>query len=214
MPSTRPWTSDVSGPAISERLSILPGVRVNLSKSGASTSIGPRGADVNIGRDGVTTNAGIPGTGLSYRQKIGGGQHSHGMLGVAALVGGLAVWGVQHFEKITHVFTPAQQTVHTTSTAPENAAQQPASATQTAATPAPTTDRSPVNTSAPGLRFVHRGGSVIRDTAKTSGQKLKKEIKGAQVTLIAQDGDGWAKVRDGNITGWMRASVLGTEPPK
>ena len=61
-----------------KRLRILPGVRVNLSKSGASTSIGPRGADVNIGRDGVTTNAGIPGTGLSYRQKVGGGGHSHG----------------------------------------------------------------------------------------------------------------------------------------
>lgn len=197
-----------------KRLSILPGVRVNLSKSGASTSIGPRGADVNIGRDGVTTNAGIPGTGLSYRQKVGGGQHSHGMLGVAAVVGGLAVWGVQHFEKITHVLTPAAQSVSTAAPAAADAAQQSDSAKQTAATPASTTDRSPVNISAPGLRFVHRGGSVIRDAAKTSGHKLKKEVKGAQVTLIAQDTDGWAKVRDGKTTGWMRASVLGTDPPK
>ena len=54
-----------------KRISILPGVRINLSKSGASASLGPRGADVNIGRDGVTANAGIPGTGLSYREKIG-----------------------------------------------------------------------------------------------------------------------------------------------
>jgi hypothetical protein len=196
-----------------KRLSILPGVRVNLSKSGASTSIGPRGADVNIGRDGVTTNAGIPGTGLSYRQKVGGGQHSHGMLGVAAVVGGLAVWGVQHFEKITHVFTPAGQSVSTGVPATENGVPPFDGAKQAAATPAPATDHSPVNTSAPGLRFVHRGGSVIRDSAKVSGHKLKKEIKGAQVTLIAQDADGWAKVRDGNITGWMRASVLGTDPP-
>ena len=180
-----------------KRLRLLPGVRVNLSKSGASTSIGPRGADVNIGRDGVTTNAGIPGTGLSYRQKVGGGGHSHGMLGVAALVGGLAVWGVQHFDRITHVFTPAQQSA--SAAAPDSAAQAPA-------------DRSPVNTAAPGLRFVHRGGSVIRDTAKTSGHKLKKEVKGARVTLISQ-ADGWAKLTDGNITGCMRSSVLGTEPP-
>ena len=55
-----------------KRLSILPGVRINLSKGGVSTSLGPRGADVNIGRNGVTTNAGIPGTGLSYRSKVGG----------------------------------------------------------------------------------------------------------------------------------------------
>ena len=56
-----------------KRISILPGVRINLSKSGVSTSLGPRGADVDIGKDGVTANAGIPGTGLSYRQKIGRG---------------------------------------------------------------------------------------------------------------------------------------------
>jgi hypothetical protein len=56
-----------------KRISILPGVRINLSKSGVSASLGPRGADVNIGKDGVTANAGIPGTGLSYRQKVGGG---------------------------------------------------------------------------------------------------------------------------------------------
>jgi hypothetical protein len=180
-----------------KRLRILPGVRVNLSKSGASTSIGPRGADVNIGRDGISTNAGIPGTGLSYRQKVGGGGHSHGMLGVAAVVGGLAVWGVQHFEKITQVFTPARQSV----AAPDSTGQA-----------APATTHSPVNTSAPGLRFVHRGGSVIRDSAKTSGHKLKKEIKGAQVMLISES-DGWANVTDGNITGWMRSSVLGTDPP-
>jgi hypothetical protein len=192
-----------------KRLNLAPGVRINLSKSGASASLGPRGADVNVGANGVTTNAGIPGTGLSYRQKVGGGQHSHGMLGVAAIVGGLAVWGVQHFEKITHVFTPAQQ--NASGATPDSAAQL-RDTTEQAASPA--TRRSPVNTGVPGPRFVHRGGSVIRDSAKTSGHKLKKEVKGTQVTLIAQDADGWAKVRDGNITGWMRASVLGTEPPK
>ena len=45
-----------------------------------------------------------------------------------------------------------------------------------------------------------------------SGKSLKKEAKGAEVTLLASDGE-WAKVQDGALTGWMRASVLGTEPP-
>lgn len=51
---------------------ILPGVRINWSKSGPSVSVGPRGAKVNIGKRGAYVSGGIPGTGLYYRQKIGG----------------------------------------------------------------------------------------------------------------------------------------------
>jgi len=64
----------------------------------------------------------------------------------------------------------------------------------------------------PGPRYVHRGGSDLRDEAKTSGHVLKKEAKGAKVILVSES-DGWARVTDGNITGWMRSSVLGLEPP-
>lgn len=51
---------------------ILPGVRVNWSKSGPSVSVGPKGAKVNFGKRGTYVSGGIPGTGLYYRQKIGG----------------------------------------------------------------------------------------------------------------------------------------------
>jgi hypothetical protein len=54
----------------SRRLTILPGVHVNLSAKGASLSVGPRGASVNVGRTGVHANVGLPGTGLSYRTRI------------------------------------------------------------------------------------------------------------------------------------------------
>lgn len=54
----------------SKRISILPGVRINLSKSGASLSVGPRGASVTIGTQSVHGNVGIPGTGLSYRERL------------------------------------------------------------------------------------------------------------------------------------------------
>lgn len=53
-----------------KRISILPGVRLNLSKSGASWSVGPRGASVNIGKRGVYGTVGIPGSGLSYRERL------------------------------------------------------------------------------------------------------------------------------------------------
>jgi hypothetical protein len=171
-----------------KRLSILPGVRINLSKSGVSTSLGPRGADVNIGRDGVTTNAGIPGTGLSYRQKLGGAGKG-GLLGMLAVVGALGFWAFQHAQKI-------EKAVGSVTASPSQAV-----------APAAT---SPAG---PALRYVHRDGSVLRDEPKTSSRTLKKESKGAEVKLVSE-GDGWNQVTDGNITGYMRSSVLGVEPPR
>lgn len=47
-------------------IKIIPGVRLNLGKRGASASIGRRGATMNVGRRGVRTTVGLPGTGLSY----------------------------------------------------------------------------------------------------------------------------------------------------
>jgi hypothetical protein len=49
-----------------KRVRLLPGLYVNLSKSGASVSVGGRGFTENISRRGVRTTLSIPGTGLSY----------------------------------------------------------------------------------------------------------------------------------------------------
>lgn len=48
----------------------MPGVTLNFSKSGISTTIGPRGASINIGRRGTYLNTGIPGTGLYDRTRL------------------------------------------------------------------------------------------------------------------------------------------------
>ena len=51
------------------RLKIFPGVTLNFSKSGVSTSVGVRGAHVTLGKtDRVTI--GVPGTGLSDTEII------------------------------------------------------------------------------------------------------------------------------------------------
>jgi len=55
-----------------KRISLIKGLTLNLSKTGASVTLGKKGASINIGKDGVTGNAGIPGTGLSYREKLSG----------------------------------------------------------------------------------------------------------------------------------------------
>jgi Protein of unknown function (DUF4236) len=63
-------------------ISVLPGVKVNLSKSGASTSIGGHGATVNVGTSGKrTVTLGIPGTGLSYQVPL----NATAAIGIVAL---------------------------------------------------------------------------------------------------------------------------------
>jgi hypothetical protein len=52
------------------RIKLLPGVHLNISKSGISTSVGVRGASVTLGKRGTYVNAGLPGTGISWRQKV------------------------------------------------------------------------------------------------------------------------------------------------
>lgn len=49
-----------------KRVKILPGVRVNLSKSGVSTSIGVKGAQVTLGHGKTRTTVGLPGSGISH----------------------------------------------------------------------------------------------------------------------------------------------------
>lgn len=179
-------------------LRIFPWLRINVSKGGLSGSVGPRGADVNIGRHGVTTNAGIPGTGISYRSRLGG--HG-GKIGVLALVAALGFAAWKNADRIGLLFQhPPTSVAGAAKTL--SASKSELAAERTAAAAAP----------ASGVRFVHRGGSVLRDSPSASGHVLKKESKGAQVELLATSGP-WAQVRDGNITGWMRASVLGADPP-
>jgi len=55
------------------RISIGPGLRLTVSKSGISTSVGTRGAWFTIGHGKTGETVGIPGTGVSYteQQSIG-----------------------------------------------------------------------------------------------------------------------------------------------
>ena len=47
------------------RFKIFPGVTLNFTKRGISTSVGVRGAHVTVSDKGTRTTVGIPGTGLS-----------------------------------------------------------------------------------------------------------------------------------------------------
>ena len=55
-----------------KRIKILPGIHINISKSGISTNVGVKGASVTFGPKGTYVNAGLPGTGLYRRDKVYG----------------------------------------------------------------------------------------------------------------------------------------------
>ena len=52
------------------RIRLFKGLTLNLSKTGASVSLGGRGARINFRGDKVTGMVGVPGTGLSYREPL------------------------------------------------------------------------------------------------------------------------------------------------
>ncbi|MGI8437978.1 MAG: DUF4236 domain-containing protein [Chthoniobacterales bacterium] len=50
--------------------SIIPGLKLNLGKKGASISVGPKGAKITVGKTGLRATAGVPGTGLSVTKHV------------------------------------------------------------------------------------------------------------------------------------------------
>lgn len=76
-----------------KRIRILPGVYINLSKSGVSASVGGHGATVNVGSTGrKMITVGVPGSGLSYRVPMSGAV-------IVALVAVAAVVGIAYLVK-------------------------------------------------------------------------------------------------------------------
>lgn len=55
-----------------KRVKIIPGVHLNFSKKGISTTIGVKGASINLSSSGNYLNTSIPGLGLYNRQKLSG----------------------------------------------------------------------------------------------------------------------------------------------
>ena len=64
-----------------KKIKVAPGVNINLSKSGMSTSFGPKGAKMTVGPKGTYIHTSIPGTGLYSRRKLSSNQQNTGSQG-------------------------------------------------------------------------------------------------------------------------------------
>ena len=60
------------GLRLRKSIKLMPGLKLNLSKSGMSLTAGRRGACVNFSSRGTRATVGMPGTGISYSAKLGG----------------------------------------------------------------------------------------------------------------------------------------------
>ena len=84
----------------SRRFSLIPGLRVNLSKSGASLSVGHRGAWYTVGPRGRRATLGLPGTGLFWTERYppAAGPHGGHRVAFVLLVGfvvGVLGWALR-----------------------------------------------------------------------------------------------------------------------
>lgn len=58
------------GLRLRKSIKIMPGLKINLSKSGASLTVGKAGACVNVSKRGTRATVGLPGTGISYSTQV------------------------------------------------------------------------------------------------------------------------------------------------
>jgi len=76
-------------------ISLIPGVRLNISKSGVSASVGGQGETVNIGKGGrVRGTVGLPGSGISYSDSITPAGQGRGAYRVVAIVAAVAAYAL------------------------------------------------------------------------------------------------------------------------
>ena len=78
-----------------KRIRIFSGLSVNLSRSGVSTSIGTPGATLNVGGTrGARVTVGIPGTGVSYSERLDSAPGHEGAPAQGMGFGALLLWGL------------------------------------------------------------------------------------------------------------------------
>ena len=67
-------------------------LKLNVSKTGVSASVGRPGAMLNVRKDRVDGTVGVPGTGLSYRERLANRGCAALLMGGLGLLAGAGAW--------------------------------------------------------------------------------------------------------------------------
>lgn len=181
-------------------IKLAPGVRINLSRSGISTTLGGTGASVNIGKRGTRATVGIPGTGISFSQRVSGGAASGGGASNsgAAQSGGCLSVGCLGFFLLMLVGICAGPDSPSSSTG----------YTPAASYTAPSYS-APVTTETREWFYIH-GPLNVRAQPDKSAAVVRTLRRGDLVQLGPKDANGWARLYSaGSAEGYVyRASDL------
>lgn len=85
-------------------VSLFPGVRLNIGKSGLGVSAGVKGARVGVGSKGAYTSVGISGTGISSVNYLGKGKKQNKAISAAQKPKGNALLGLLFLTAIVLTF--------------------------------------------------------------------------------------------------------------
>jgi hypothetical protein len=175
---------------------LFPGVRLNLSRSGVSTTVGVRGASVTVGKKGTYANVGVPGSGVSYRTRIDGETETaephvpvsgrkrspFPLILVLALAGG----GVLAYQALT---SPA-----------------PKPATPVAAAPVAPVAAAPIAKPAAETVTIAKRSTAVRAAPSRKSEKLGTAKQGDRFTVFSRQGV-WLEVGHDQPEGWIAASA-------
>lgn len=185
-------------------LKILPGVRLNFSKSGVSTSVGVRGAHVTFGHGHVRETVGVPGTGISYTTTSKSGTRLSRPAQVRPTAIGVGGWIV-----IIFLFLCLYLWLFSSNTAPEPAPLKrtpPATATVNSTARSRTRSPDSSRTDIHGLAAVGVDSLNVRDSP--NGRIVGTLSKDELVNVYELKG-GWCRISVSDAAPrWVFASML------
>lgn len=185
---------------------ILPGVRLNFSKSGISTTLGPNGATLNVGKKGVTRTVGIPGTGISHSQLLSRASDDDGHE-TSPKQGGCGCGTISAFGLILFILATCFSPDPSSETAKPPA---PLPNSQNSADLSPqTVIEQPANQQVQYVTANSVNGRAEPNALAARTQTLKR---GDSVQIVEQK-DGWTKVLQAGATFWVMSQYLHATPP-
>jgi hypothetical protein len=190
---------------------IIPGVRLNFSKSGISTSVGGSGATVNFGKRGTRQTIGIPGSGISFssftpksaKSKPGGDtdmakRDAESGVGCLILVG-LFIVTLAQCERSDKIDVSAAYETAATTTFGNEIERQPAAGNA-------------LIFEADDTVYVTASTLNGRSEPSTTGSVVTKLDHGQSASVVDRSGE-WLKVATTAGAVWIASQHVGSSPP-